>query len=108
MGGPLLLELVKLIGWQDSELISARWGSWKYWVGTAALFLLSGAIAVLKCGNQASLAHAVQLGINAPAIVGGFATASTTRKRKRNPERFMGMPQRMLPPAPSLLELLSW
>lgn len=29
MGGPLLHEPVKLIGWRDGKLIAARWGSGK-------------------------------------------------------------------------------
>jgi hypothetical protein len=108
MGGALLLELVKLVGWRDQDVISARYKSWKYWVGTLALFLVSGAVAVWKCGSHATLEHAVQLGIDAPAIVGGFATASTTRRKMKRPERFAPVPQGMPPEQPSLFELLSW
>lgn len=108
MGGPLLLELVKLAGWRDRDLIAARYGSGKYWIGTLALFLLSGAVAVWKCGNHTTLEHAVQLGIDAPAIVGGLASASTTGRKRKRPERWMAVPQGMPPEQPSVVELLSW
>lgn len=108
MGGALLVELVKLVGWRNRDDIGERYKSGRYWIGTGALFLLSGLVAVWKAGAHASLEQAVQLGIDAPALVGGYATAHVSRRRRRTPEHFMapaaGKPQEKR----TLLELLAW
>jgi hypothetical protein len=85
MLGPLLLELIKIAVLQDGRKIVARYSEVRYWVATATLFILSGlVVAIMNVGHPVSLLQAAQLGMNAPAIAGGWATARTARTRQRD------------------------
>lgn len=101
MLGPFLMELVKITAWQSATEVAERYRKPLYWVGTAALFILGGAVAVLNGIEHVPILRAVELGIAAPAIISGYATASGPRRR-----RFMGDRR------PGILEqirrLLSW
>ena len=108
MAGVLLMELLKLAAWRDKGVIIGKYCETQYWIGTAALLLISGFVAVMKCGDHASLGKAIQLGINAPAIIGGYATAATTRRRRREPAHFAPQPEGAPASRTSLTELLSW
>ena len=80
MVGPLLLELVKLIAWRDPAKVSDYYRRPSYWVATAAVFLVGGAVAVLNGIDHVPVMRAVQLGIAAPGIIAGYATASPSRQ----------------------------
>lgn len=108
MLGPLLLELVKLTAWRDPAKIKEHYEETKYWIGTAALFVLAGlVVAIFSDGDHTSLRQAAQSGMNAPAIVWGYASVQAKRKapfigaiagQKEPPKGFF---QRMV-------ELMAW
>ena len=80
MIGPLVLELIKIAAWQDKAKVAARYFDFTYWFGTGALFILAGlVVAVMNVGRPVSLLQAAQLGINAPAIACGWASARSAR-----------------------------
>jgi hypothetical protein len=74
--GVALVELLKIASWRDLDTIADKYGKWRYWVCTLALVVASGVVAALNGVEQVPLVKAVQLGINAPALVGAWATAS--------------------------------
>jgi hypothetical protein len=91
MLGALILELIKIAAWQDSAKIAARFSDVTYWIGTGAVFILAGlVVAVMNVGHPISLLQAAQLGINAPAIASGWASARTARKQPRGRGGFIG------------------
>lgn len=92
MLGPLLVELIKLAAWRDKVKIKEKYKHWNYWIATTGLLLASAVIVVLNGTDHVSALKAVQLGVNAPAIVAGYANASVTR-RSRKKIRAAGLPQ---------------
>lgn len=94
MLGPLLMELVKIAAWRNLRKVSNYYRRPLYWVGTAALFVLGGAFAALNGTDHVPVLRALQLGIAAPAIIAGYATAT--------PRRAGAMPDK------KLVDLLSW
>ncbi len=112
MLGPVLVELVKLAAWQDKAKIAEKYSHLGYWIATGALLVVSGVVAVLNGTDHVSLIKAVQLGINAPAIVAGYASASKARRgRQQQSAGLMGLaaakPQKKSFAAKTA-ELLSW
>jgi hypothetical protein len=112
MLGPVLLELVKLAAWQDKIKIKQRYGDFRYWIGTAAFFLLAGIVTVINGVEHVQVAKAVEFGIGAPALISGYVTASATRRQRRAAAAragFVGSLAGATPPQkPSALDLLSW
>jgi hypothetical protein len=78
--GPVLLELVKLAAWREKTKICEKYRQWNYWIATIALLIVSGIVTVINGIEHVSLQRAIQLGINAPAIVAGYANASVARR----------------------------
>jgi hypothetical protein len=74
--GVALVELLKIASWRDLDIVSDKYGEWRYWACTLALVVASGIVAVLNGVEHVPLIKAVQLGINAPALAGAWATAS--------------------------------
>jgi hypothetical protein len=83
MLGPVLVELIKLAAWQNKTKIAEKYSHPGYWIATFALLLVSGTVAVINGTDHVPLIKAVQLGVNAPAIVAGYASASTARRRRQ-------------------------
>lgn len=83
MLGTVLVELVKIAAWRDKEMFKEKHLNWTYVFAVSALLLLSGFVAVINGIHHVSLVNAVQLGISAPAIVSGYATASNAREQKK-------------------------
>lgn len=79
MLGPVVLEFIKIISWQDLEKMKSKYTKPVYWISFVALLLVSGFVAILNGIEHIQLAKAVELGINAPAIVAGFATGTSGR-----------------------------
>lgn len=91
MLGPLVLELIKIAAWQNKAKVAARYSDVTYWIGTIPLFILAGlVVAVMNVGQTISLLQAVQLGINAPAIAGGWASARSARLTRSGRASFIG------------------
>jgi hypothetical protein len=91
MLGPLILELIKIAVLQDGRKIVARYSEARYWVATAGLFIVSGlVVAVMNVGHPVSLLQAAQLGINAPAIAGGWASAHTAARLREERDEGAG------------------
>ena len=80
MAGPVVLELVKITAWHDLNKMKSKYRKPVYWISFLALLLVSGFVVVLNGIDHVELAKAVELGINAPAIVAGYATASASGK----------------------------
>jgi hypothetical protein len=80
MLGPLLMELVKIGAWQDPAKVADYYRRPTYWIATAALFIVGGAVAALNGIDEVPIMRAVQLGISAPALIAGFATAVPQRR----------------------------
>lgn len=109
MLGPLLLELVKLAAWRDVDKIRTKYSQPGYWIGTAALFVVAGFVVVINGVEHVTILHAVQLGINAPAIVAGYANASVARRKRK--ASFISLASQNLPPKgvmQQMAELLAW
>lgn len=108
--GPLLVELIKLAAWRDVEKMRTKYSQPLYWIGTAALFVVAGIVVVINGVEHVKILHAVQLGINAPAIVAGYANASVARKKLK--ANFIGALSTQNPPTKGLMqrmtELLAW
>lgn len=113
MLGPLILELVKIAAWHDKRKTAARYSDPTYWIGTGALFFLAGfVVAITNLGHPVSLLQATQLGINAPAIACGWASAQSARANQPKAEKagFIGL---IAKPAPGgsfdrLAQVLAW
>lgn len=113
MLGPVLVEFIKLAAWRDKARIAAKYCQWKYWIATGALLLVSGLVVVINGIDHVALQTAVQLGINAPAIVAGYANASVARRqRKPVPAGFVANAAESIIERKSFLqrtaELLAW
>lgn len=110
MLGPILLELVKIAGWKNAKKDLGIYREPLYWVSTAALLVLAGIVVALNGVSQVPVVHAIELGIGAPAIIAGYATASTSRQSPG--AGFMGGPTAGTPdkkPLPARMrELLAW
>jgi hypothetical protein len=106
--GPFLVELVKLAAWRDRPTISLKYRKATYWIGTLALFLVGGIVTLAQGSEHVPLLRACELGAVAPLIVGGWATASTTRHRRRELEMVGGMPKEKAGAISQLANLLSW
>jgi hypothetical protein len=106
MFGPFLVELVKLAAWSDKPTISAKYRKATYWVGTLALFLVGGIVTMAQGSDHVPLLRACELGAVAPLLVAGWATASTTRRRRL--EMVGGMPEEKAGAMSQLTDMLSW
>src|SRR5258706_3775242 len=76
VAGPVLMELVKIAGWRDLRKVTIGYTNPIYIVSTVALLILGGVVAWLNGTDHVPVMRAVQLGIGAPAILAGYATAS--------------------------------
>ena len=83
MLGTVLVELVKVAAWRDKDIFKEKHFNWTYVFAVSALLLVSGFVAVINGIHHVSLVTAIQLGISAPAIVSGYATASNARQQKK-------------------------
>jgi hypothetical protein len=91
MLGPVLVELLKIASMRDTGKLTLNYKEPLYWIATVALLLVSGTVAVLNGIDHVSIQKAVQLGINAPALVAAYANASSARKaRKKIPNVAVG------------------
>ncbi|MDB5477024.1 MAG: hypothetical protein JWP49_2535 [Phenylobacterium sp.] len=106
MLGGVLLELIKLAAWQNATEIGVRYSDPRYWVGTVALLLAGGIVAVLNGVSHVPILKAAQYGLNAPAIVAGYATIRAGRPSKRLKNIDTGPAD--APRRASVLQLLSW
>ena len=102
--GSVLLELIKIISWQDKKKLDEAYTRVIYWVATIGLFVLSGIVAVLNGIDHVKLLSAVQLGVNAPAIVAGYASAASKRKKHSGAANALASANR----SKGLLSLLAW
>ena len=108
--GPILIELSK---YALSSSETAKYKKSEFWLGFLALLLVSGVVAVVNGIDHVPLIRAVQLGINAPAIVAGLATASklknSQRKRRRGITQDTDQPvERTFPYWKRLFDVQSW
>ena len=82
MLGPVLFELLKIAAWRDKAKIDEKYSHPVYWICTGALLVVSGMVAVLSSTGHMTLLEAIQLGVNAPTIVAGYATAKMNQRRR--------------------------
>ncbi len=119
MLGGVMVELLKVASWlnnpdQLGSKLLARYRLLVYWVALFALLLVSGVVTVSNGTDKVSLLRAVQLGMNAPAIVAAYATASVSGRKNKpkeyKPAKFIGKAAAEETPGnrPSLMELLAW
>jgi len=107
MLGPVMLELVKLSAWRDKEKIADKYKRPLYWLLTGVLVVVSGFVAVLNGVEHVPLLRAVLLGIDAPAIIAGYASASTSRARvSAHRAGFISLPEDQQ--EKTWVDLLSW
>ncbi len=81
--GPVLVELIKLAAWRDKAKTAEKCCHWNCGIATCALLLVSGIVVIMNGIDHVPLQKAVQLGINAPAIVADYASASVVRRQRR-------------------------
>lgn len=108
MLGVVLVELLKVAAWKNSGKLTEKYSQPMYWIATGALLVVSGFVAALNGIDHVPIVKVIQLGINAPAIVAGYASSSTSaRKRRRTQAGFIaagGNPTRL----ERISELLAW
>ena len=94
MIGVVVIELLKVVAWLNTGTFERKYNKLPYWGAIAAFLLLAGLSAVVDGVDQIPLKRVVQLGMNAPAIFGGLATAARLRKQtnraKKQAAAFMG------------------
>jgi hypothetical protein len=105
--GALLLELIKIAAWRDGTKLRYKYTSGTYIISTIALFIVAGIVAILNGVEHVSLLRAAQLGINAPAIVAGYASASVARQTKKRANA-IGLLLAKPGPLLRISELLAW
>ncbi len=79
--GGVLVELVKL--GTSGDTIAAKYKRAEYWLLALALWVAGGIVAVINGVDHVPLQRAVQLGIAAPALVSGWATAKSAKAQTR-------------------------
>jgi len=108
MLGVILVELLKVASFKTTGKLAEKYGEPMYWIATGALLVVSGCVAALNGTEHVSVIKAIQLGINAPAIVAGYASGSTAaRQHNQNQAGFIAgavKPTR----SQRVTELLSW
>ena len=87
--GPVLVELLKIAALGDGRKVAFRWRRISYWIGTFAIFVVSGIVTVLHGVQNVPLLTAVQLGTSAPLLVGAWASAKSVRERPTDKQRFL-------------------
>jgi hypothetical protein len=111
MVGVVLVELLKVASWKNTGKFTEKYSQPMYWIATAALLVVSGAVAALNGTEHVSALKAIQLGINAPAIVAGYASGSTSARRRKL-KRAGFMSEGKVPPKPTgwqrLTQLVAW
>ena len=83
MIGVILVELLKIASWLKTGKMEERYSERKYWFAFSALLVISGCIAAFNGTDHVPVLKAVQLGINAPAIVAGYSSGSTAARNRR-------------------------
>ena len=100
-----IVELAKFgLSAVNGAPLDAKYTEPLFWTGAVALIVVSGVVAVLNGTDHVTLLHAVQYGINAPAIISGLATTHKRRNANRklaapsapNTERGVGIISRLL------------
>ncbi len=108
MLGPVLVELIKLAAWRDKAKIAAKYRQRNYWIATGALLIVSGVVVVINGVDHVALREAVQLGINAPAIVAGYANVSVARRQRKGAGFIAEHESKFASFSRSTTELLAW
>jgi hypothetical protein len=108
MSGVVVVELLQFASWRNTGKLGQNYRSPEYWGMTAVLVIVSGFITVVYGTEQVPMMKAMQLGVGAPALFAGFASAKTGRARKGK-AGFVGLRQDG-PPSPwrRLLEMRAW
>ena len=107
MLGVVLVELLQLVSWRQTGKLTQNYRAPLYWISTGALLVVSGVVAALNGTEHVPILKALQLGLNAPALLAGYASGKSSRARKKQ-AGFVGQRQGTSGLWQRLLELRAW
>ncbi len=106
--GFVLLEMIQVASWRKTGKWAHNYQSPGYWITAVCLFVVSGCGAAFNGTEQVTVIKAIQLGISAPALFAGFASASEARrKHNANKAGFMAA-RETLSPWQRLVAMRAW
>lgn len=108
MLGVIVIELLQVASWRKTGKWVQNYRDPAYWITTGCLLIASGFLAAVNGTEQVTLLKALQLGVNAPALFAGYASASDSVRKHRQKKAGFVAERKTLTPWQRILEMRAW
>lgn len=106
--GFVLLEMIQVASWRTTGKWMHNYRTPGYWASAFCLFVVSGCGAAFNGTEQVTVITAIQLGISAPALFSGFASAAEARRKATTNKAGFMAARETLNPWQRLLAMRAW